>query len=392
MTNDHIMASNEINQNEANIDFDEIRPFHDDEVSQVIDGLCNEPYFVRMIPALFPSVPVEAVLAKLKQVKTIDTFQVEFIIPFLDHIIETSTSGVTADGFENIDKNKSYLFITNHRDIILDSAFLNVKLHEKGFPTTEIGIGDNLLIYEWITNLVKLNKSFIVKRGLPVRQMMEASGTLSAFIRDSIVHGQNIWLAQREGRSKDGNDMTQGSVLKMLNLSGKSSSMAENIKELNLVPVSISYEYDPCDYLKAYQYQQKRDNPEYKKSKNEDLTHMSMGLYGEKGHVHFSFGTPIAAELDEVTDPNKNVQVQQIAEIIDKQIHSNYHLWPGNYVAYDILENSSRFRDRYTDEDKRSFLHYVNEHICRLEDADREFIYETILKMYANPVYNKLGK
>lgn len=385
-----MIKDNNLTPSEPNADFEEIRPFHDDEVGSVIEKLCNEPYFVRMIPALFPSLPVEAVVAKLKTVKSIEEFQVEFIIPFLSHLTKISTDGVTSSGLENLDKNKSYLFITNHRDIILDSAFLNVQLHNNGFKTTEIGIGDNLLIYEWITDVVKLNKSFIVKRGLPVRQMMEASATLSAFIRDSIVNqGQNIWLAQREGRSKDGNDQTQGSVIKMLNLSGHSSSMVDNIKELHLVPVAISYEYDPCDYLKAYQYQQKRDNPEYKKSQNEDLTHMSMGLYGKKGRVHFSFGTPIDAELGEITETNKNVQVQLIAEIIDKQIHQNYHLWPGNYISYDMLEKSDRFRSKYTDEEKQVFLHFVNEHICRLENADRDFIYEMILKMYANPVYNQ---
>lgn len=376
---------------QQNTEFDEIRPFNDSEVSTVIEELCNEPYFVRMIPALFPSVPIDAVIAKLKSVHSIEAFQTEFIIPFLNNIIKTATYGVTASGLEKLDPKQSYLFITNHRDIVLDSAFLNVKLHENGFNTTEIGIGDNLLIYEWITDLVKLNKSFIVKRGLPVRQMMGASETLSAFIRHSIVEqNQNIWLAQREGRSKDGNDQTQGSVIKMLNLSGKSQSVIENIKELNLVPVSISYEYDPCDYLKAYQYQQKRDNPDYKKSQREDLTHMSMGIYGKKGHVHFTFGTPIANEISQITDPNKNAQVQAIADAIDKQIHRNYKLWPGNYLAYDLLNSTNKFADKYTDDDQRAFLHYINEHISRLENADRDFIYETILKMYANPVINML--
>ena len=376
---------------QQNTEFDEIRPFHDSEVSAVIEELCNEPYFVRMIPALFPSVPVDTVIAKLKAVRSIESFQTDFIIPFLDNIIKIATYGVTASGLENLDPKQSYLFITNHRDIVLDSAFLNVKLHEAGFNTTEIGIGDNLLIYEWITDLVKLNKSFIVKRGLPVRRMMEASETLSAFIRHSIVEQkQNIWLAQREGRSKDGNDQTQGSVLKMLNLSGRAQSVVENIKELNIVPVSISYEYDPCDYLKAYQFQQKRDNPDYKKSQREDLTHMSMGIYGKKGHVHFTFGTPIANEISQITDPNKNVQVQAIADIIDKQIHLNYKLWPGNYLAYDLLNGNNQFADKYVAEDKSNFLHYINEHISRLEDPDRDFIYETILRMYANPVSNML--
>lgn len=373
-----------------NSDFDQIRPYTDAEVHHVIEGLCKEPYFIRMIPALIPGVPVDNVVAKLKTINSKEEFQVEFIIPFLNGLIKNTTAGVTMSGLENIEKDGSYLFITNHRDIILDSAFLNVKLHENGFKTTEIGIGDNLLIYNWITDIVKLNKSFVVKRGLPVRQQMEASAQLSSFIRYSINSlEQNIWLAQREGRSKDGNDQTQGSVLKMLNLSGE-GQLVDNFKQLNIVPVSISYEFDPCDYLKAYQYQLKRDDPEYKKTKDEDLSHMNMGLFGRKGHVHFSVGTPIHAELDAIAGLAKNEQITAITELIDRQIHHNYHLWPGNYVAYDMLEKSDKFADKYTAEEKKEFVDYVNEHVSRLTNPDVEFVMGKILGMYANPVYNQL--
>lgn len=373
-----------------NTDFDQIRPFRDEEVSTVIAQLCEVPYFSRVLTYLYPKKPVEDVMAKLKTIKSIKQFQLEFIIPFLSNVIKTTTDGVTASGIEHISKNKNYIFVSNHRDIILDSALLNYKLNESGIATTEIAIGDNLLIYDWITDLVKLNKSFVVKRNLPVRQMMEASETLSAFIRDSILNThQNIWIAQREGRSKDCNDQTQTSVLKMFNLSGSDDTI-QNFKELNITPVSISYEFDPCDYLKAYQFQMKRDDMNYHKSQSEDLTHMSTGLNGRKGRIHFSFGTPIDKELDVLKGLNKNAQIQSIAEIIDNQIHANYHLWPGNYVAYDTLNSTNKFSDKYTSDEKNIFFEYINEHISRLYGADEDFIMQMILTMYANPVVNQI--
>lgn len=371
-------------------DFEQIRPFTDEEVVPVIEQLCKEPYFVGILGYIFPGSPATEVLEKLRTIKTIDEFQQRFIIPFLDNLMKNTTEGVTADGVEKLNKDGGYLFVSNHRDIILDSALINIKLHERGFDTTEIGIGDNLLIYDWITDLVKLNKSFVVKRNLPVRQMMAASETLSAFIRQSIVDDkQNIWIAQREGRSKDGNDLTQGSVLKMFNLSG-TGDMVDNFKELNIVPVSISYELDPCDYLKAYQSQLKRDDATYQKSQREDLVHMNTGLNGRKGRVHLSFGTPITTELNELRELNKNAFITAVAEKIDRQIHRNYKLWPGNYVAYDIMTKSSTYSTEYTLKEKTEFIEYVNEHISRLDNPDEEYIFDYIIKMYANPVVNKL--
>lgn len=371
-------------------DFEQIRPFTDEEVAPAIEQLCSQPYFVGILGYIFPGMSVSDVLVQLRTIKTIDEFQQKFILPFLGNLMKNTTEGVSADGVDKLNKKGGYLFVSNHRDIILDSALINIKLHEKGFETTEIGIGDNLLIYDWITDLVKLNKSFVVKRNLPVRQMMEASETLSAFIRQSIVNGrQNIWIAQREGRSKDGNDQTQNSVLKMFNLSG-TGDMVENFKELNIVPVSISYELDPCDYLKAYQSQLKRDDVNYQKSQREDLVHMNTGLNGRKGRVHLSFGTPITTELNELRNLNRNAFITAVAEKIDMQIHKNYKLWPANYVAYDIMMGTSDFASEYTEKEKADFVEYINEHISRLDNPDEQYIFDYIIKMYANPVVNKL--
>lgn len=378
-----------------NLKFDEIRPFRDNEVPEVIKSLCEVPYFLNILGRLIPNVPVEAIVAKLKSLRSVSEFQHEFIIPYLRGLEKNCTDGITASGLEGLDPKGGYIFMSNHRDIILDSAFMNVMLDVAGLNTTEIAIGSNLLIYDWIVDLVKLNKSFVVKRDLPVRQMMEASATLSAYIRDRITEGhQNIWIAQREGRSKDGNDKTQGAVLKMLNLSGK-SDIISNFTELNIVPVAITYEYDPCDALKAYQYQQKRDNPEYKKSKNEDLTHMSTGLNGRKGHVHFAFGTPINSELPKLAGMAKNDQITAIAEMIDRQIYTNYRLYPDNYIALDAISGEAKHSDHYTKEQRDAFMAYADQKIAAIDGADHDYVLGQMLQAYANPLINQektLGK
>lgn len=377
---------------EENNSFDEIRPFRDCEVEAVVDSLCRVPYFIRVLGKILPGVPVEAVVAKLRSVKTIGEFQHGFVIPYLRGLIDKTTDGLTASGLERLDPKGGYLFVSNHRDIILDSAFMNVKLDEAGFSTTEIAIGSNLLIYDWIVDLVKLNKSFVVKRGMPVRQQMAASMTLSRYVRDRIVRGKSsIWLAQREGRSKDGDDRTQGSVLKMLNLSGE-GDLLQNFAQLNIVPVAITYEYDPCDALKAYQFQQKRDDPGYKKSKDEDLTHMSTGLSGRKGRVHFAFGRPVDADLQALQGLNKNEQIAALAGIIDKQIYSNYRLFENSYVALDLLEGGEARAGHYTGGQKADFLRYVDEKIAALGPAaDADFLRAQILRAYANPLINQEG-
>lgn len=369
--------------------FNDIRPFRDSEVKDVIKSLCDVPYFISILNRILPGVPVDAIVAKLKSLNTISEFQHEFIIPFLNGLVEKTTDGISASGLEKLDLKGGYIFMSNHRDIILDSAFMNVLLDRAGFNTTEIAIGSNLLIYEWIVDLVKLNKSFVVKRDLPVRQMMEASATLSAYIRSRVANdSQNIWIAQREGRSKDGNDKTQGAVLKMLNLSGE-GSLVDNFRELNIVPVAITYEYDPCDALKGFQYQQKRDDPGYKKSKNEDLTHMATGLNGRKGRIHFAFGTPINDSLSSIEALPKNDQIASIAEMIDKQIYSNYRLYPVSYIALDALEGTTKRESHYTQEQKSEFMAYADAKIAQIEGADHDYVLSQMLNAYANPLRNQ---
>jgi 1-acyl-sn-glycerol-3-phosphate acyltransferase len=376
---------------DTELDFESIRPYQDHEIPLVFDRLSKETSFLELIKFLYPKVPTELFIGQMKQIKTIRQFQQDIISSYVREVISSTTQGVTVEGLDGLDPKESYLYISNHRDIVLDPAFLNVILVEHNFDTTEIAIGDNLLIYPWITDLVKLNRTFIVNRNLPVRQIMESSNRLSSYIRHTVTQvGHSIWIAQREGRSKDGNDRTQISLLKMLNLSGKSTS-ANDFKELKIVPVSISYEYDPCDYLKALEFQNKRDNPNFVKTKEDDLKHMGSGLRGRKGRVHFAFGQPLENELDILdSTTNKNDQLEMLAGIIDRHVHESYRLWPGNCVAWDLLHDSTQYSNCYTSEEKEVFLTYINEHLNRI-DGDPDFLRKTLLEMYANPVENSRG-
>lgn len=372
------------------LNFESIRPYEDHEVQTVFNRLKNEESFLRLIGFLYPDSPPTLFLDSLKNVSTIRQFQEEVISAYVIDIIDKTTNGVTVEGLDNLNQDVAHLFISNHRDIILDPAILNVLLFKNGANTTEIAIGDNLLIYPWITDLVKLNRTFIVKRNLPLKQMLESSRLLSQYIRYTLTEKKHsIWIAQREGRSKDGNDRTQVSLLKMLNISGQESIM-KNFKQLNIVPVSISYEFDPCDYLKAKEFQLKRDDPNYQKTKDDDLMHMGTGLRGRKGRVHFAFGKPLQEELNPIDALTvKNDQFSALAEIIDSHVHQNYKLWPSNYIAWDIFNNSRQYSDNYSDEEKAIFLEYVEDHISRIPEMDRDFIFNSLMEMYANPLENK---
>lgn len=372
----------------AELNFESIRPYKDEEIHEVFERLKNEKDFLELIKFLYPNFSTPQFLNKLLNIQSIIEFQTEVIYPYVKEVLRTTTKGITHSGLTDLDPNKHYLFISNHRDIVLDSAILNILMVENNLNTTEIAIGDNLLIFPWITDLVKLNKTFIVQRNLPVRQMMESSLRLSSYIRKTLTERcQSIWIAQREGRSKDGDDRTQVSLLKMLNMSGK-GSFVENFSEMNIVPLSISYEYDPCDYLKAYEFQMKRDNPNYKKSQADDLKHMGAGLRGRKGRVHFGFGKPISkSDLSHLEELPKNDQLQGLAELIDQQIHNNYKFYPGNFIADDLFTNHTRHTNKYTEEDKSIFLGYLDEHLSRLE-GDKDFMLNSLLEMYGNPVKN----
>jgi len=375
------------------IKYEDIRPFRDAEVQEVLSNLLDDKQFISVLGAVLPGAPLEAIKGKLKNIKSVSEFQRNFIYSLVVDIAKKTATSLDLSGFKYLDKKSSYTFVSNHRDIILDSAFLDILLIDKGLDTFEVAIGDNLLIYPWIKDLVRLNKSFIVKRNLPVRQQLTASLELSSYMHYTIKEkGQSIWIAQREGRAKDSDDRTQESVLKMLNLGG-SGSVLDNLSSIQIVPVSISYEYDPCDYLKAKEMQLKRDNPDYVKTVQEDLLNMKTGITGFKGRVFYKITPCISDELVKMeVGMHKNELFEKIANLIDHRIHVNYHLYPGNYVAADMLDGLERFSDSYSAREKENFASYLKQQLDKidLEDKDEDFLRKRMLEMYANPLKNKL--
>lgn len=376
--------------------FDEIRCFNPDEIPAAMKRLSEEKPFMKVLSTLFPLMPKEQLKQKLLSFRNSDDLQKEMVFPFLQYLEANMTNGIKLTGIENIDKSKNYLYISNHRDIILDSALFGGKFIEKGMDTVEIAIGDNLLIMPWIADLVRANKSFIVQRGLSTREVLESSKRLSAYLRYVINDKKSsIWIAQREGRSKDSDDRTQESLLKMFNLAGNSSNLIENLKELNICPLSISYEFDPTDFLKAKEFQQKRDNPNHKKSPQDDLINMRTGVMGYKGKVVYHISGCINDELDTIAEvtTNRNEQLKLIAQLIDKHIHRNFNITPSNKIAYDEIGGNNKFAKDYSVAEKNYFDSYIDKQIRKieLENKDRDFLRNKILEMYANPLKNYLA-
>lgn len=375
--------------------FDAIKAYSSEQVPPAMERLVGEKAFMKVVSTLFPLMPKDQLKQKLLSFKTSYDLQSQMVVPFLQYIEATLTKGIELKGLENIDTAKTHLYVSNHRDIILDSAFLNGKLLLQGFDTTEIAIGDNLLALPWIEDLVRVNKSFLVQRGLTPHEMLESSRRLSAYIRYTLTKkGQSVWIAQREGRAKDSDDRTQESLLKMFAMSG-SGSLIDSLKDLNICPLSISYEYDPCDFLKAKEFQQKRDNPEYKKTPQDDLINMQTGVMGYKGKVVYVIVGDINDELNEIAEKTKvkNEQAELVAKLIDKKIHSHFNIFASNKIAYDLLNNEKRFVSEYSLDDKNKFEEYIDKQIRKidLENKDRDFLRTKILEMYANPLKNYLA-
>lgn len=375
------------------MEFDEIRPYYDEELPRIYEELLADPAFRQIVSVAFPEIPFEAFAQKMRTCKTKLEFQKAFCYTILKRFAKDTTLGVTLDHSAQPDKKTAYTYISNHRDITLDSGFLSVELIDKGMDTVEIAIGDNLLIYPWIKKFVRVNKSFIVQRGLTMRQMLESSARMSRYMHHTIKDkNQSIWIAQREGRAKDSNDRTQESVLKMLAMGGE-GNIVDRLTEMNIVPLAISYEYDPCDYLKAQEFQQKRDLPDYKKTQADDLKNIQTGLFGFKGRVHFQVAPCINEKLAKLDRSLPKPELfEEIARLIDRNIHANYRLYPVNYIAHDLLSDTLSFADHYTAEEKKHFTDYIDQQLARIELENKDFPYlrQKMLLMYANPLSNYL--
>lgn len=378
-------------------EFKDMRPFEPEELPAAYDSLLADPMFRTVVGMVMPQIPAEALGPIMHGCKTTLEFQYTFIRPLLDGIIKKCTTGLThnLDALALSKEKENYTYISNHRDIVLDSGLLDMILYaQMGLNTAEIAIGDNLLIYPWIKTLVRLNRSFIVIRKGGIREMLQSSIRLSSYMHYVIGEKKApVWIAQREGRSKDSTDHTQESLLKMFAMGGE-GSLAERLIGLNLAPLAISYEYDPCDWLKAMEFQMKRDNPEHKKSQADDLMNMKTGIYGYKGRVHYQAAecmNDFIAALP--ADMPKNDFYGTIAKEIDRRIYINYQLYPGNFVAIDLLQGGNAYADRYTAEERATFEQYLAGQLQKIEmpGKDEAFLRAKILEMYANPALNQLA-
>lgn len=372
--------------------FDAIRPFEPEELPEVFERLLGNAQFAQVVAYVFKDVPFDMLAQKMRACKTNLEFQVAFCYPFIKGLLQKASLGCDMN-VDAIDMEKRYTFVSNHRDIVLDSALLDVLLVDAGCKTTcEIAIGDNLLSLPWVKDLVRINKSFIVERSVSLRQMLLSSKRLSDYMHLVIAQKHdNVWIAQREGRAKDSNDRTQESIIKMMVMGGE-GSLVERLKGLHIVPLAISYEYDPCDFLKAQEFQLKRDIADWKKGPMDDVVSMQTGIMGYKGHIHYEAAPCIDAWLDTL-DPDmpKADFFKAVATHIDEEVFRRYRLYPSNYVALDELEGTTAHADRNTAEQKAQFDGYIAQQMAKIQlpNKDEAFLRERLLTMYANPARNQ---
>ncbi len=369
--------------------FDSIRPFYDSEVNDALSDVIQHPMMKALMNFSAPEVPDEVWKSQLMKTHSIRDFQCNFIYQSARKILEKSSEGLTTSGFEQLEKNTSYLFVSNHRDILLDTTLLNATLFEHGLVMTASAIGDNLVKKSFLKILAKLNRNFLVLRGLSPREMLHSSKLLSEYIGQLLMHeNRSVWIAQREGRTKDGNDATNPGVLKMLGMASDEKKVMDYFKKIKIVPVSISYEYDPTDVLKMPQLMAEANNEVYIKEKNEDFQNILSGVLGQKKRIHIHVGKVIDTEIDTIVaiEENANKQVLALAQTIDDAILTNYKLWPTNFIAYDLLHKTNQYMHRYTENEKLLFERRLEMRI----DHDNPQLLEGFLAMYANPVVNKL--
>lgn len=372
-------------------EFDDIRPFEPEELQEVYNRLLDNQQFQRVLSYFYPDVPLEKIGARMRACTTNLAFQKVFGNEFVTFVLNRAAKSWDMN-HSAISPEHNYTFMSNHRDIVLDSAILSKLLIDADFKTTcEIAIGDNLLSLPWVKDLVRVNKSFIVKRSASFREMLTSSKTLSKYMHFAIQEKkENIWIAQREGRAKDSDDRTSESILKMMSMGGE-GSIVERLTQLHIVPMTISYEYDPCDYLKAAEFQLKRDNPDWKKGPQDDIISMQTGIMGYKGHVHYHCSPCIDEYLQTLdSEMPKNELYATIVRHIDREIHRHYRLFPNNYIAHDLLTGTDEQTAHYQPADKVNFERYLAEQLEKITvpQPDIAFLRERILTMYANPLRN----
>jgi hypothetical protein len=369
--------------------FDDIRPFYDNEVGDALVKVIEDPYFMKLVNYLWPSMSIEEVREKTARVDSCFQFQLEFMNAAIHKIVEMSSVGLSTSGFDKLEKGKSYLFVANHRDIFLDAAILQIVLVDHGFPTSEISFGSNLKEEGFITAFGKLNRMFTVIREGSSKELYEISRKLSSYIRHTITEKKvSVWIAQRNGRTKDGIDLTQTGLLKMLNFSGE-GDVAKNFSDLNIVPICITYEYEPCDFLKTQELYLSNLHAKYVKAPGEDLNSIITGIRQNKGRIHLAAGPMIKADVivDLFKGQSDNDGFRLLASEIDSRINSYYQRYPVHYIAADLLQNSTVWSEYYSPIDKKAFEKYMQEGLAQLK-GEPEALRQVFLKMYAAAVIN----
>ncbi len=369
--------------------FDAIRPYYDTEINDAILGVVNDPMMKALMNFCFPDLDDQVWKTQLKKTHSVRDFQCNFIYQGVIQVLEKSSEGLTTSGFEKLDKNTHYLYISNHRDIVLDTTLLNASLFEHGLLMTSSAIGDNLVKKPFLNTLAKLNRNFLVHRGLSPRELLASSKLLSEYMAQLMLHENgSVWIAQREGRTKDGNDTTNPAVLKMIGMGSDEEDVMDYFKKIKIIPVSISYEYDPTDALKMPQLMAESNNEVYVKGENEDINTLISGIIGQKKRIHIHIGDILESEIDEIQAncETTNKQFLALSQVIDDSILTNYKLWPTNYIAYDLLNESNTYSHLYTESEKSIFEKRLEKRI----DCNNSIALQGFLAMYANPVVNKL--
>lgn len=369
--------------------FDHIRPFYDSEVNEAIRSVVHHPMMKALMSFAFPDLEETVWTEQLLKTHSKRDFQINFIYPAVQKVLQKSSDGLTTSGFEKLDKHTPYLFISNHRDIILDTSLINVSLYDHGLVMTASAIGDNLVQKAFLHTLSRLNRNFLVQRSLSPRELLQSSRLMSEYIYQLLSReNRSVWIAQREGRTKDGNDTTQQGVLKMLAMASDEENLMHYFKKMKIVPVSISYEYDPTDMLKMPRLMAEANDEVYIKEKNEDFMTLISGIMGQKKRIHIHVGDVLEEELDGIAaeHDNQNKQIQALAQVIDDSILATYKLWPTNYIAYDLLNDTTQFANKYTEKEKLLFERRLEMRI----DIENKILREGFLAMYANPVVNKM--
>lgn len=368
--------------------FDSIRPFYDAEANAAIRKIVDDPMLAAMMGFTFPSDNTGHWKDLMLHTHSLRDFQVNFIYHAVRKVLEKSSDGLTTGGFEVLEPNTAYLFISNHRDIILDTSLLNACLFENGLILTTSAIGDNLIQKPFLHALSKLNRNFAIKRGLQGRALFESSQLASAYIRKSLLQeNRSVWTAQREGRTKDGNDATHKGVLKMLTLSEDGTDPFRYFEKIKIVPISISYEYDPTDVLKMPELLAKSRDEKYVKGENEDFLNLLRGIMGTKKRIHIQVNGILTEEVKKIADSGLTMgeKLSKLASVIDHKIWSGYKLWPSNYIAHDLLYKDQEYVNNYTTEEKKAFENRLHERV----DPKNELMVKNFLAMYANPVNNQ---